>query len=236
VVIECLRHTKSTLDSVRNLTQLSQAKFTDKEFGEFYCRSVTKDIEKADLLLEGFLKYLILITPIQKTNTVHRLIEEVSKKYEDQLERKGIKLSKKFEKDLPETIVPDETLRYILDSILQYGVNSVALNGDIGFLTKSPVFQEEGGLDQAVLRKDERYIEIKMVFTGPKKTSEQFKRDSDFHKEGMSNLILRLVQEIVRRNRGIIKFETDEKKEKIFISLRFPSERRGVVYYQPVNG
>jgi hypothetical protein len=235
VVIECLRHTKSTLDSIRNLAQLSQAKFTDKEFGEFYCRSVTKDIEKADLLLEGFLKYLILITPIQKTNTVHRLIEEVSKKYEDQLERKGVKLSKKFEKNLPETVVPDEPLRYILNFILQYAVNSVTLNGEMGFLTKSLVFQEKGGLDQALLRKDERYIEIRLFFTGSKKPREEFQKSSDFHKEEMLNLILPLVHEVVLKNRGVIKFETDEKKEKTFISIRFPSERRVVVYYPPVN-
>ena len=235
MVIECLRHTKSTLDSVRNLTQLSQAKFTDKEFGEFYCRSVTKDIEKADLLLEGFLKYLIIINPTPKTDTVHRLIEEVSKKYEDQLERKGVKLSKKFEKNLPETVVPDEPLRYILNFILQYAVNSVTLNGEMGFLTKSLVFQEKGGLDQALLRKDERYIEIRLFFTGSKKPREQFEKSSDFHKEEILNLILPLVHEVVLKNRGVIKFETDEKKEKTFISIRFPSERRVVVYYPPVN-
>jgi hypothetical protein len=236
LAIALLRHAKSTINSIRNLTQISKEKFSDKEFGEFFCRSIMKDIEKANLLLEGFLKYLIIITPTKKTNTVHRLIEEVSKKYEDQLERKGVQLSKKFEEDLPETIVPDELLGYILNFILQYGVSSVTLNGEMGFLTKSLVIQEEGDLDQGLLRKGERYIEIRMFFTGPKKQSEHFEKSSDFHKEEPLNLILRLLQVVVWRNRGIMKFETDEKKEKIIISVRFPSERRRVVYYQPTNG
>ncbi|MGZ3533719.1 MAG: hypothetical protein ACXU9K_00675 [Thermodesulfobacteriota bacterium] len=38
---------------------------------------------------------------------MHRLIEEVLRKYQVQLNEKGVRLSKKYEKDLPETIVPD---------------------------------------------------------------------------------------------------------------------------------
>ena len=83
---------------MRNLTELSQAKFSDKEFGEFFNRSVKKDIGKIDLLLESFLKYLAVNTPLKKKDTVHRLIEEVLDKYQVQLEEKGVKLSKKFER------------------------------------------------------------------------------------------------------------------------------------------
>jgi len=220
---------------MRNLTELSQAKFSDKEFGEFFNRSVKKDIGKIDLLLESFLKYLAVNTPLKKKDTVHRLIEEVLDKYQVQLEEKGVKLSKKFEKDLPETIVPDEALRYILNSILQYGVNSVTSNGDIGLLTQSFILQGEEDADQVMLTKDGRYTEIKLVFSGYKKVSERFEEIAVVHKEEPSDLILRLVKEVVRKNRGIMKFETDEKKGKTFISIRFPSERREIVHYQPIN-
>ena len=49
------------------------------------------------------------------------------------------------------------------------------------------------------------------------------------------DLILRFVKEVVQRNQGMMKIEGDEKKAKTFISLRFPVERRKVVYYQSVN-
>jgi hypothetical protein len=86
MVIELFRHTKNILDSIKNLTQLSRAKFSDKEFGEFFYRSVTKDTGKVNLLLEGFLQYLLVNTSLKKKDTIHRLIEEVLKKYQVQLE------------------------------------------------------------------------------------------------------------------------------------------------------
>jgi hypothetical protein len=46
------------------------------------------------------------------------------------------------------------------------------------------------------------------------------------------DIALRLVDEIVQRNRGMMKFEEDEKKGKATISLRFPVERRKVIYCQ----
>jgi hypothetical protein len=217
------------------LTELARVKLSDREFGELFYRSVTKDIGKADLLLEGFLKYLVVNTPLKKKDTIHRMIEEALEKYQVQLESKRIKLSKNFEKDLPETIVPDEPLRYILNSILQYGVNSLTPDGYLGFLTKSYLLKEAEDLSQTVLRKDGKYIEIQMFFTGYRKPKEPFEGSPIFHEEEPLDLILRLVKEVVRKNRGIMKFETDEEKGKTFILLRFPSERREIVHYQPID-
>jgi hypothetical protein len=233
--IEVLGHTKRTLDSIRNLTELSQAKFSDKAFGQPLYRSVTKDIEEANLLLESFLRYLSVNTPLRKRNTVHKLIEEVLEKYQIQLEERQINLSKTFEKDLPETIVPDEPLRYILDVILQYGVSLVTPNGYMEFLTQSFILQGEGEAGQVALRKNERYIEIKVFVTGSKKLGKQFEERSVFQKGEPLDLLLRLVKEVVRENRGIMKFEIDEKKGMIFISIRFPSERREIAHYQPIH-
>jgi len=230
-----LRRTKSTLGSIRNLTELAQVKFNDKAFSEFFYQSVTKDIGKANLLLEGLIQYLLVNTPLKKKDTVHRLIEEVLKKYHVQLEEKGIQLSQKYERDLPEAIVPDEPLRYILSSILQYGVKAVIPNGAMEFLTRSFLLQREEGTGQTGLRKDQRCIEIKVVFTAAKKREGQFEESPVVHKEEPLNLILRLAEEVVRKNRGVMKFETDVKKGEKFISIRFPSERREIAQYQPIH-
>lgn len=184
-------------------------------------------------MLEGFLQYLLVNTPLKKKDTVHRLIEEVLKKYRVQLEGRGIRLSKKYEKDLPETIVHEEPLRYILNSILEYGVNLVTPNGCMEFLTKSFILHREVSTGQAVFKRDEHYIEIKVFFTGYKKLSEQFEEGPVIHKEEPLDLMLLLVREVVRNNRGIMKFETDERKGKTIISIRFPTERREIVHYQP---
>jgi hypothetical protein len=48
-------------------------------------------------------------------------------------------------------------------------------------------------------------------------------------------LELRLIKEIIQKNRGMMKFEVNEKKPRTLISLKFPIERRKLIYYQPVN-
>ena len=229
------RQTKGTLNSIRDLTELARTKISDREFGDFFYRSVKEDILKADLLLEGFLQYLFINNPLKKKDTVHRMMEEVLKDYQGQLGKKGVKLSRKYEEGLPETIIPDAPLRYILNAVLQYVVNSVTPDGDMEFLTGSFILQRDPGAGRGVLRKGERYIEIKVFFTSCKKMGRQFKESPIFQKEEPLDLLLQLAQEVVRENRGTMRFETDEKEGNTSISIRFPSERREIVYYQSVN-
>jgi light-regulated signal transduction histidine kinase (bacteriophytochrome) len=236
--IELIQRTKGTLESIKNLTQVSQGKFNDKEFGNYFNRLVTEDVKKIDLLLSNVLDYIKVNCTVRKTNTVHIIIEEGLKKHQVQLEEKKVRLFKKFEKDLPEIIVPDEELRYILNSILQYAIILMPVNGNIWFLTRSFVLPSETSEDQALFKKDGKHIEISLIFTGYKKPKEQFttvRQISGPQREEGLDLELRLVNEIVKRNRGKMKFGGDEKNSKTFISLRFPAERRKVIYYQPVN-
>jgi light-regulated signal transduction histidine kinase (bacteriophytochrome) len=233
--IDLIHRIRNTLGSIRNYSQLSRGKFSDKEFGEYFYRAVTEDIEKIDMVLNGLVNYIKLNTPIRKTDTVHHFIEEVLKKHQGKLEEKGIKLFKKFEKDLPETIVPDEQLKYILNSVFQYALGSISPNLSMGFYTRSFVLEKEGSQGLALLQKDGRYIEISVVFMGYKKPAEQGAGSQGLQKEEPLDLILRFVKEVVQRNRGIMRIEVDEQKAKTFISLRFPVERRRVVYYQSVN-
>ncbi len=231
--VELIQRVKNTLGSIRNYTQISRDKFSDREFGEYFYRAVTEDIEKIDMVLNGLMNYIKLNNPIRKSDTVHRLIEEELKKYQSKLEGKGIKLFKKFEKDLPETIVPDEQLRYILSSVLQYALANVSPNLSMALYTRSFTMEKEGkGLD--LLKKDNRYVEISFGFMGYKKPTEQGTTRT-LQKEEPLDLILRFVKEVVQRNRGTMRIDADEKKAKTFISLRLPVERRKVVYYQSVN-
>jgi hypothetical protein len=105
----------------------------------------------------------------------------------------------------------------------------------IGLSTQTFILEKEVGESPAFLQKDGRYIEISVVFMGYRKPAEQGVGSQGFQKEEPLDLILRFVREVVQRNRGIMRIEVDEKKAKTFISLRFPVERRRVVYYQALN-
>lgn len=229
-MIRWIQSTKQRVDSIEKFAQLSQDRFIDKEFGRFLYRMITEDIHKTDLLLNGLLNYLQVTTPIKKTNTVNTLIEEALKKNQSQLEEKGVKLINKLEEDLPDIIVPDEQLEYILNSVLRYLITSTLPNGSIEFLTKSFILEKGAGRADACFEEYGGYIEILVVFVGDGKVEEKPEATSgripSLQKDEALELLLRLAREMVLKNRGIMRIETDEKRAKRTISLGFPIERR----------
>ncbi len=233
--IELVQRIKSSLSSIKNYTQISRGKFSDREFGEYYYRAVNEDIEKMNMVLNSLLDYIKVHTPIRKINTVHNIVEEVLKKHQAKLEEKGLKVLKKLEKDLPETVVPDEQLKYILSSLLQYAMTLTPSNWNLGLSTKSFILDREAAEGEGLFKKDGRYIEISVVFPGRQRPTEPGSGMAATQKEEASDLILRFVKEIVLHNYGMMKVETDEKKTRTLISVRFPVERRKIVYYQGLN-
>ncbi len=228
--MELIDQFKDTLKNLKNLTKISQEKYGDRESGAYLNRIIADDIKKIELVQNSLLNYIRINNPVTKTNTVNTLIEEEIKKYEVELEEKKIRLFKTLEKNLPETAVPDDQLRYIVSCVLQYIMALIPVNGNLGVFTKNLVLQKEMGEDR-----EWRFIEILVAYTGYRKPVEPFRSPLGIpahQKEKILDLALRLVDEIVQRNRGMMKFEEDEKKAKATISLRFPVERRKVVYYQ----
>jgi nitrogen-specific signal transduction histidine kinase len=237
-LIELVHRIKNPLVSIKTFTQLLRDKFDDGEFREHFYKIVTEDIEKIDYVLNGLLTYIKINTPIEKKDTVHVILEDVLKRHAMQLEDKRIKIFRKFEKDLPETIVHDEQLRYIFNALLQYSIPSIPPSGSIGILTKSFDHQTEPANGKTVHRKNGGYVEILIVFTGYKKPVEQFETILGIptgQKEEAVELELRLIKEIIEKNQGMMKFEVNEKKPRTVISLRFPIERRKLIYYQTEN-
>ncbi len=238
-LMELVHRVKNPLVSIKTFTQLLRDKFSDEEFREHFYKVVTEDIEKIDAVMNGLVRYIRINTPIEKKDTIHFILEDVFKKHESQLENKRIKVFKKFEKDLPETIVHDEQLRYILSALLQYALPSISPDGSIGVLTKSFDVETETADRQTLYQRSGRYIEILIVFSGYKKPFEQFETVLGIpgsQKEEAVELELRLIKEIIQKNRGTMKFEVNEKKPRTLISLRLPIERRRLIYYQPANG
>jgi light-regulated signal transduction histidine kinase (bacteriophytochrome) len=236
--IELIHRTKNTLDSIKNVAQLSRGKFSDKEFGEFFYKMIIKDIEKHNLLLNTFSKYIESTTPIIKRDSVNKLIEEGLKKHHPRLEEKKARIFKKFEKDLPETIVPDEQLRFILDSVLQYAIALMASEGSIEFSGRAMILPREDDEDQEFFKRNGKFVEIMVAFTGNRKAKEEPGKELGApppKEEAVSNLVLRLVETVVKMNQGAMKFEVDETESKHKIFLKFPIERRRVVYYHLTN-
>ena len=229
LLIELIHCTKSTLGSIKRLAQLSRRKLNDKEYGDYFYKVISKDIGEHNLLLNVFLRYIESTTPITKKDTVSNLIEEVLKKQHLQLGEKKARIFKKYEKDLPETIVPDEKLRFILDSILRYTIASVDYNGIIELSARSIILSSEGVEDH---KGNGNVIEIMASY---KKEEGKGIGVPPLQERVAADLIFRLVEGVVKMNQGAMRFEFDEMESKHGIFVRFPTERRKVIYYQTAD-
>jgi len=236
--VELLNRIKASLSAMQAFAFLSRDNFKDRELGEHFYKIVSEDITKTNSLIDCFNDYISFSTPLIKRDTVNTLVEEVIKKHEQQLEEKRIKVIKKqFEKDLPEAILPEQQLRFILNSVVQYALLSIPPDGSIGFLTR--IFDMEalkdkewGQLQQ--LQRDGRYIEILVVSAGNEESGEGTGVVSgapNSHEEEAVELILKLAKEMIEKNKGVMRYKVYEDKPMTFISVILPVERRSVVHY-----
>lgn len=238
LLVELIEYMKNTLQGVKNLAEFSRGKFNDKKLGELFYRILRRDIEEGNLILDRFIKYVEITSPVRKKDTVNTLLEDALKRYEAQLQEMKTRVVKDLDKNLPETLVPDEQLRFILDSVLEYVMVSTLALGSIELKTKTLTFLSETSEDRTPLKKGETYLEIQLSFTGYKrpreKPEEESKAPTPKKGEGL-DLLLRLVDSLVRRNQGVMKLEVDETKTCKSVSLILPVERRKILYYQPRN-
>jgi hypothetical protein len=235
---ELLSRIKASLSAMQAFAYLSKENFKDQEMGDQFYKIVNEDIEKTISLINCFDDYLTFSTPTIKRNTVNTIVEEVIKKHEREFEERKIKIIKKqFDKDLPEAILPDEQLRYLLNSVIECLLLSIRPEGSIGFLTR--LFDPEAlnGEEKNQLQKEKKYLEILAVSASDadvnpvKKNEVSPGMSSHTGQQQAIQLILKLVKEIVTKNRGVMRYKVYDDKPMTFISLILPIERRNVVHY-----
>ncbi len=235
-LVELIQTVKKTLISIKNVSDFSTDRFENVEFRVSAQKSITEDIRQIDSLLNSLLNYIQINTPILKTNTLFLILEEVLEANENQIGRKKIKIVKKCEKDVPETFIHDEQIRFVLNSVLQYAILSTPPGGPIGFLVKSFDSNPDGSDQQISPERCSGFIEVAVGFFGKlSDTKKNISMSTAPREQGTTKLILRLVKEILQKNRGGMTLEFDPKKPRTLITLRFPIERRKVVYYEPIS-
>ena len=235
-LIELVHNIKNGLASIYHATVLTMDKYDDVEIRKGSQTQVKEDIKKIDSVLNSVLNFININTPIVRTNTLYVIFEEILEANEKQLRQKNIKINQRYEKDLPDTFIHPEQVRFILNSILQYAILSTPPNESIGFLMKSSDSHNGTGAEKTSPENNRGYIEVMIGFNGDRKSVNQLENSSENpgdQKEGTADLILKLAKEILQRNHGMM-IETHGKRPETIITLRFPIERRKVVYYEPI--
>lgn len=235
-LVDLIHSIKNTLISIKNTSALPADRFNNAEFRNIAQKSITEDIKQIDSVLNSLLNYININTPIIKSNTITNILEEVLEANSKQIEGKKIKIFKKSEKEIPETFIHDEQMRFVLNSVVQYAILSTPLGGTIGFLIKSFDFNHGEPDKQMSQERNGGYIEAAVGFTSePSNSLRTIGEGPATQEQGTTKLILQLVKEILQKNHGGMTYEVDPRKPRTLITLRFPMERRKVVYYEPVT-
>jgi hypothetical protein len=234
-LIEMVHSIKNALASVYHATVLTMDKYDDVEIRKRSRTHVKEEIKKIDSVLNTLLNFINVNTPILKTSTLYVILEEILEASDKQLRQKDIKIYKKCENDLPDTFINPEQVRFILHSALQYAILSTPPDEVIGFLMKSSDPNNGTGAEKPSPENNRRYVEVMIGFDGDEKPgnkSENLSETPGDQNKGMADLILRLAKDVLERNHGMM-IETRKRSETVLI-LRFPIERRKVVYYEPI--
>jgi nitrogen-specific signal transduction histidine kinase len=235
-LVELVHHIKNALTSIYQASVLTTEKHNDAEIRKRSHNQVMEDIKRIDLVLNSVLNFININTPIIRTNTLYTILEEILEANEKQLRQKNIKITKRYEKDLPDTFIHPEQVRFILHSVLQYAILSTPPDEGIGFLMKSSDSHNGTSAEKTSPENGRKYIEVMIGFNGdgkPVNKSENLSEVQGNRKEEMADLILKLAKEILQTNHGMM-VETHGERPKTLIHLKFPIERRKVVYYEPI--
>jgi len=235
-LIELVHSIKNSLAAIYHATVLTMGKYDDAEIRRRSHDQVKEEIKKIDSVLNSILNFVNINTPIIKMDTLHSILEEILEASDKQFRQKNIKINKKYEKDIPETFLHPQQVRFILHSAVQYAILSTPPDEVIGFLMKSTDPHNGTGGEEPWSESNRRYVEVMIGFNGggkPTNPSENLSEIPGEQNNGMAELILKLAKEILERNHGMM-VETHGERLKTLINLRFPVDRRKVVYYEPI--
>ena len=236
---ELIHHVKGSLSAMKTFAFLSRDRFKDAELGEHFYQIISDDIEKTLSVLDCYCDYLRFNAPVAKKDTVRTLIDEVLKDCAKLLKENNISIIKEqFERDLPETSMPDAALRYVMETLIRYAIHTMPRYAGLGFLTRLYDHGGGNGSEPNGLQKDGTYIEILMVSTHQEKQSGSSKAPPEgprVNGGAGAGLMLELAKEVIRKNRGVMKVKTYDEKAMIFFTLVLPVERRKVVRFPPLR-
>jgi nitrogen-specific signal transduction histidine kinase len=236
-LIQILQDIRRTVTSIYEIHLLSMREPNHDEMGKHCSKAMTQGFHRIVSVLDMLSSYIHMASPIIKKNTLNRILEEILESKKKKFRAENITLMRHFDKELPETILHDEQVRFILSSVLQYVIHSTPPGGSIEIVTRFVHDQKGQGLISIAPLKNQ-YSEILIFSSYPQSLFHKLEGTAvvpDIEKNGASHLLLGLVKEMIRRSQSRVEFQMDQMKSQTRISLKFPVERRQVACYHLDN-
>lgn len=231
-LVHCM---KGNLLSIKNVASVPIDHFDSLEFRKHFQASLEEDVKKIDSVLNTLLNYISISTPLMKTNTLRIILEDILEANEKKLRDRKIRIFKECDENLPETYMHHEQMRFVLNSLLQYALLVLPSPGSIGFSIKYSEGKNKTSAPTPSLESNAGHIEVTIGFSGERTVAKHPESSPEAHPDEAIDLILKLVAEIVKKNKGTIKFVANEKGQKSLVILRLQIERRKRVHYEPIN-
>jgi hypothetical protein len=237
LLAELLHYTKNTLAKIRQINHDS-VDTTDLESRKSLEITINQEIKETDLVLSQVLSYISILTPVIRPNSIHTILDEILEARGGEFYHKGIKTTKKYEKNLPETSIQDEEVKFIMNCIFQYASLSSSFHGRMGLFTRSVNIQDGNGDEKTTPTKEggKTHVEIMVALMGNKEPLRKSGGPTIPAKgEETSNIMVLLLKDLVQRYQGLVGFEIIAKELLTVISVRLPIRPNLAVAGEPIT-
>lgn len=224
LLTDLVHQTRNALAKIRQINHDS-INTMDLESRKSLEITMNQEIKEIDSVLNQVQNYISISTPVIRTNTILTILEETLKVKREEICQKNIRISKKYEENLPETCIHDDWVKFIVNSIFQYAILSSSLGGIIGLFTRSLNNHNAKGHEKIIPMKEaeKTHVGIMVVLKEGKVPARKLGDPKVAGKgDETGNIILLLVKDLVQRYEGLIKFEIFEKEVLTVIDLKLP--------------
>ena len=195
---------KNPLSSIKTFTQLLPEKMDDKEFREDFLAIAQKEVDRIDYLINQLLSFARPSKPQFQKSDILKVMEETLAIIDNQIIKKKIKVTKEFQKDLPQVFVDERQIKQVFINIM---VNAIQAMEDEGSLTLSTKANQ-----QKMHRGEEaEFLQILITDTGKGIPDDQL--DKLFNpffttKHDGTGLGLAIVHRIIEEHHGFIEISS----------------------------
>lgn len=214
---------RNPLSSIQTFAQLLPEKYNDKEFREEFSKIVASDTQRISRIIESVMALVKSKPAILGACNINKLLDETLFLIESELKKDGVKVTRSYDKQLPQINADKEQLQ---QTFLNIFLNALAaLSNHDGKLTIST---RQKLIPSVLSGREEKYAQIEIKDNGigiEKRLLERIFEPFFTTRPDGTGLGLSIVHRIVEQHRGFVSVDSESGKGTAFL-INLPMERK----------